>query len=74
MITEEELKDISKQDLYKKYCEVCAERDRIIDEECQRLENELNKIRTEMFNLQMRNMIMNSYYGSDPMAVYKGKW
>lgn len=35
MITEEELEGMSKQDLYKKYCEVCAKRDKIIDEERQ---------------------------------------
>lgn len=73
MITEEELEGMSKQDLYKKYCEVCTERDKIIDEERQKLENELNKARTGLTILRMRDAIMCSHYGLDPMAPYKGK-
>lgn len=61
MITEEELEGMSKQDLYKKYCEVCAERDKIIDDDLQRLKDELNKTRSKISDLLMRNMIMYSY-------------
>lgn len=73
MITGEELLSMSKHDIYKKYCEVCDERDKIIERERQRLENELTEAKAELLNLQMRNVIMNSYYGLDPMAAYKGR-